>query len=177
MLVIVDNGSGAQDISRILRTQHTIAKPDKIPEKASAFILTDGALGAQKANENLLAKATKPVLGIGAGCLFVGAAFGATLKAVAKTEKQERIALKKPCPLTVEMKKSLTVIEKYQHVIDALPDNFGVVASSPKYDYEIIQELEKPFFGVQFLPEKGLDGRTILANFERFVDVWEKYHK
>lgn len=177
MLVIVDNGSGTQEISRLLRMQHVVAKPDKIPDKASAFILSDGSLAAQKANEKLLAKVQKPVLGVGAGCLFVGTAFGATLKSVPKTEKHEHISLKKPCPLTVEMKKSLIVFEKYQHAFDEVPENFAAIAASPKYEFEIIQEMEKPFFGVHFLPEKGLDGRMILANFERFVVVWEKYHK
>ncbi|MBI2971050.1 MAG: hypothetical protein HYY37_01375 [Candidatus Aenigmarchaeota archaeon] len=176
MLVIVDNGNG-QELASMVRMQHVVAKPDKIPDKASAFILSDGSLSNQKANEKIIGKTDKPVLGVGAGCLFIGTAFGASVKSVPKVEKQEKIMLKKPCPLTVDMKKALLVFEKYQNVFDELPENLGIVASSPKYEYEIIQEMEKPFFGVHFLPEKGGDGRTVLANFERFVEIWGKYHR
>ena len=61
--------------------------------------------------------------------------------------------------------------------VESVPEECNVWASSPKYEHEIISFADKPFFGVQFNPEKGGDGRMILANFERFVGVWEKYHK
>ncbi len=176
MITIVDNGKNAVEISRLLRMQSQVISPSKVDVKASAFILSDGDMKNQKANEKVL-KLSKPVLGIGVGCLFIGAAFGAKIKNVTKTEKQEKIMLKKPCPLTVDMKKALSVFESYQNILDEVPENFCVVASSPKYDFEIIQENENPFFGVHFLPEKGGDGRMILSNFERFVEIWEKYHK
>ncbi len=186
MIAIVDNGKNASEISRFLRMQSQIVSPNKIDsiqtdargvkQSVSAFILSDGDLKNQKASEKVL-KLNKPVLGIGAGCLFVGAAFGAKIKRVPKTEKQERLVIKKPCPLTVDMKKALSVFESYQNILDGVPENFGIVASSAKYEYEIIQEMEKPLFGVHFLPEKGGDGRMILSNFERFVEVWGKYHK
>lgn len=177
MIAIVDNGKNAAEISGLLRMQSQIISPNKVGSvKASAFILSDGDIKNQKANENAL-KVNKPVLGIGVGCLFIGAAFGAKIKSVPKTERQERIMIKKPCPLTVDMKRALSVFESYRNILDGLPENFGVVASSPKYDYEIIQEMEQPFFGVHFLPEKGGDGRMVLSNFERFVEIWGKYHK
>lgn len=178
MLAIVDNGNGAAELSQLIRAENKIIKPPQLGSvKASAYILSDGDVRLQKQNGKLIEKTHKPLLGIGTGCLFVAAAFGAPLKKVAKTERQERITIMKPCPLTLDMKKTLAVFESYQHVLAELPEGFVAAARSPRYEFEIIQHMERPFFGVQFLPEKGGDGRTMLMNFERFVEVWEKYHK
>ncbi len=178
MLVIVDNGKSAAEISKFIRIPSKIVKPTQVDGiKASAYILSDGSMSNQKANEKLIQKSALPVLGIGVGGLFIGSTFGAKIKSVPKTERQERLMLKKPCPLTLDLKRMFTVHESYQHVLTDVPENFVIAASSQKYEYEIIQEMSHPFFGVQFLPEKGGDGLRILDNFIKFVKMWEKYHK
>ncbi len=178
MIVIIDNGKGSAEISRFIRMPNKVVKPSQLDGmKASAYILSDGSMGNQKVNEKLLQKTASPVLGIGAGCMFVGAAFGAKVKNVPKVERQERLMIKKPCPLTLDLKRMFTVHESYQHVFSEVPENFGIAASSQKYEYEIIQEMSRPFFGVQFLPEKGSDGLRILDNFIKFVEIWGRYHK
>mgnify|MGYP001606784681 CR=1 FL=1 len=178
MLVIVDNGNGAEEISRFIRVPSKIIKPSQIGKvKANAYILSDGDMKNQKENEKLIKKGATPVLGIGIGCIFIGSAFGAKIKSVPKTEKQERLTLKRPCPLTNDIKRVFAVHENYKHVLSELPENFTVAASSQKYEYEIIQEMSMPLFGVQFLPERGLDGITILNNFTQFIEMWKKYHK
>lgn len=175
MLAIIDNGKAAE-IARCIRMQSKIIKPSDFDRKASAYILSDGSLSNQKANEKIIASVEKPLLAVGAGCLFLGATYGAKIKPL-KRSGTESLTLKKPCSLTTNMKKMITVVESHQNVLDALPENLFVNASSQKYEYEIISEMEKPFFGVQFLPEKGGDGLQILNNFVKFVEVWEKYHK
>lgn len=178
MLLIVNNGKGAEEISRSLRMQNKIVKPSEAGSiKASAYILSDGSLSHQKDNEKIIKNSTKPVLGIGAGSLFIAAAFGGKIKKAGKVERQERILLEKPSPLTLDMKKNFTVFESYENVIEELPEIFTPMARSPEYNFEIILHVENPLFGVQFNPEKGADGRMILANFEKFIAVWEKYHK
>lgn len=178
MLVIVDNGKGAGEISRFLRMPNNVVKPSQLDGmKARAYILSDGSMSNQKVNEKLVQKSASPILGVGAGCMFVGTSFGAKMKSVPKVERQERLMIKKPCPLTLDLKRMFTVHESYQHVFSEVPENFGIAASSQKYEYEIIQEMSHPFFGVQFLPEKGGDGLRILDNFVKFVEIWERYHK
>jgi GMP synthase-like glutamine amidotransferase len=176
MLVIVDNGKGSNEIVNSIRASKIVTNPKKFVE-GSAYILSDGDLKNEKDNIKLINKIDKPILAIGSGYLFLASAFGAKIKKVPKTEKKERIMIKKPCPLVLDLKRAFEVFECYQHVISDLPENFGVIAKSHHYEFEIIQDIEKPFFGVHFCPEQGLDGRKVINNFVNFVDLWEKYHK
>lgn len=173
MLQIVDNGKGAEQIARMVRGAKTIVKPEKIDSKASAYILSDGELKNQKANEKLIKSTDKPLLAIGAASLFLVGAYGAKA-AKGKPEKQVRVKIDHPCSLTLDMKKMFVAFSSCDWMIDELPENFEVFASS-KYP-EIIGEIEKPFFGVHFNPEMGADGMKIIDNFVKFVEVWEKYH-
>lgn len=176
MLAVIDNGKGAEEIARSVRGK--VVAPNKIPN-ASAYVLSDGILSKenQKANLEFIKKLDKPLLAIGLGCSFLGSVYGATIKELKSEQKQERLSVVKPCPLVLDLKKFFTVLKSCKYTINELPDNFGIIASSSSCEFEIIQEFEKPFFGVQFNPELGMEGRKILDNFAKFVDVWEKYHK
>ena len=176
MLVIVDNGKGANEIANCVRTSKKVVNPKDFTD-GSAYILSDGELKNEEDNIKLINKIEKPLLAIGSGYLFLGSAFGAKIEKVPKTEKKERIMIRKPCPLVLNLKKAFDVFECYQHILTSVPDNFGIIARSQKYEFEIIQEFEKPFFGVHFCPELCLDGRKIIDNFVKFVEVWRKYHK
>lgn len=175
MIIIVDNGKGAEQIARLIRGSKEIVKPDKIPPKASGYILSDGDVKNQKHNEKLIQSTDKPLLAIGTSSLFLATAFGAKIKNGAKSGKQERIKLERPCPLTLDLKKMFTAFKSCSSVIEDLPENFDVFASS-KYPFEMIGETEKPFFGVHFNPEMGADGMKVIDNFVKFAEVWEKYH-
>lgn len=177
MIAIVDNGKGADEIARFLRAQKDIVKPkDAASAKASAYILSDGDLKHQKDNVKLIEKTNRPVLGIGAGYVFLGAAFGA--KAVpTKGDKIERVKIERPSPLTLDMKRVFSVVQTVTHGFQDIPENFDVFASSSKYEFKIIQDNEKPLFGVHFNPEQGSEGSKILDNFAHFVEMWGKYHK
>jgi GMP synthase-like glutamine amidotransferase len=177
MIVIIDNGTGAEEISRFVRMPKKIVKPTEAAStKGTGYILTDGDVKHMKHNIDLIKKTNTPLLAIGHGYIFLGTAFGATHKS-GKVSKNERIIVERPCPLLVDMKKNLMVIKSCKSIFEDLPKNFDVVATSKNYDFEIIQESEKPFFGVQFNPELGGDGLKIIDNFAKFVEVWEKYHK
>lgn len=173
MLVIVDNGKGTDNIARLIRGQKVIAKPEKIPS-ASAYILSDGDMKNQKHNEKLIKSTDKPVMGIGAGSLFLAAAYGAKISK-SKAEKQASVKIEHACPLTLDMKKMFVAFKSCDSAIEEVPENFSVFASS-KYPFEIIGENEKPFFGVHFNPEMGADGMKVIDNFVKFVEIWKKYH-
>ena len=177
MIVIVDNGKGANDIAMFIRGPKEIMKPsDALKAKSSGFILSDGDMKHQKDNIKIIEKSGKPILGIGAGYIFLGMAYGAKPKE-GKVEKTDRVKIEHPCPLTLDLKRMFVVMQSCGHVFAELPENFNVIASSPKYEFKIIGESEKPFFGVHFNPEMGGDGPKIIDNFVKFIDVWEKYHK
>ncbi len=175
MLVIVDNGKGAEQISRMIRGHSTIVKPNKVPKDASAIILTDGDAKNQKANEKIIKTFNKPLLAIGMASLFLGTAYGAKI-VPGKFPKNERVKMERPCAVLLDMKRMFTVVKDCDNGLDDLPENFDVMASS-KYPFEVIAEMERPYFGVHFNPELGGDGMKIIQNFINSVEVWEKYHK
>jgi len=174
MLQIIDNGKGAEQIARLVRGQKVVVKPEKADMKSSAFILSDGDMKNQKHNEKIIKGTDKPLLAIGVASIFLVGAYGAK-SAKGKPEKQVRVKIDRPCSLTLDMKKMFVAFSNCDGVIDELPENFEVFASS-KYP-EIIGEVEKPFFGVHFNPEMGADGIKIIDNFVKFVEIWEKYHR
>lgn len=176
VIVVVDNGRG-NDIARFLRLPNKVVAPkNAMKEKANGYILSDGDPKNLEANLGIL-DISLPTLGIATGCLFIGTAFGGEVAKLKKVERQENVSLKKPCPLTLDMKRTFAVLKSCQYGFNVLPENFDVIAASRTYEFEIIQDHDNPFFGVQFNPELGMDGRKILDNFERFVEVWEKYHE
>lgn len=175
MLIVVDNGQ-ANDVAKSIRGKYSIVSPKNIPSNGSAYILSDGDEKNQSLNVKFIQKTNKPVLGIGVGCIFIATAGGAKVKKVPKVKRQERLVVKKPCPLTLDFKRNFAVMENYSHIIEELPENFVVAASSPKYEYEVIQDMQRPLFGVHFSPA-ALDGLRIVNNFVKFVEVWEKYHR
>jgi len=178
MIGIIDNGKGADKISQLVKGKKTVVTPEKAKtlENFSAVILSDGNIKNEKANLKLLETAAGPVLGIGAGAMFIGTAFGSTYKEV-KPEKQKMLRLVKPGPIVRDLKKTFKVACECGYAFNEITENFGVVASSPKNEFEILQDMETPFFCVSFNPELGFDGITIIKNFQTFVEVWKKYNK
>jgi GMP synthase-like glutamine amidotransferase len=177
MIVIVDNGKGAQQLAQLIRMKNAVTDPKKVPDKASAYILSDGTANKDvQKNIDKILKSNKPVLGVGLGAAYLAAAFGASIKET-KSSRQERVSIKKPCPLLLDLRRVFAVVKDSKYAINEAPENFFVMASSQKYPFEVIMDNQNPFFGVAFNPELGGDGRMILTNFERFVEMWEKYHK
>ena len=125
-------------------------------------------------NVKLIKHANSPILAVGAGAAFLAAAYNAPLTKK-KCEKTKIIKVKKASPLLLDFKKIFKAEDTCPVVIQELPENFYPVASSQHYEYEIVHETEKPFFGVHFTPTT-LDTLNVLRNFERFLVVWEKYH-
>jgi GMP synthase (glutamine-hydrolysing) len=177
MIVIVDNGKGAENITRFIRVPKQVIKPSEIAKtKASGWILSDGGSKNMKTNIELIKKCNKPLLAIGAGAVFLASSFGAQAASI-KNAKQLRVKIERPSPLVLDMKKVFSAVNDCQQGIQDLPENFDVFASSAKYEFEIIGHNENPFFGVHFNPELGEEAMKILDNFVKFVGIWEKYHE
>jgi len=178
MIAIIDNGSGAEQIASIIKSKKEIVKPNEIKTTSRAYIISDGALNAvaQKNIVKLVQNSKSPIMGIGIGCAYIGAAYGAKIKAT-RQPKQDRLTIKTPCPLLLDLKKFFSVMRNCQYILEDVPENFSPIASSAKYEFEVMQDIKKPVFGVNFNPELGADGIKILQNFEKFVRLWENYHK
>ncbi len=179
MIVIVDNGKGSEEISQILRFKNEIVSPkEAMSEKPRAYILTDGSMKKDNhaACEKIIKMAKEPVLGIGLGAAIIAASYGAKIRGVKTKQSEERIVLKKPCPLLLDLKRNFVAVKSSSYTIDALPENFTEVASS-KAGAEAFMEVVQPHFGVQFNPELGCDGQLVLNNFAKLVEIWEKYHR
>src|SRR3989338_8880595 len=138
VIIVVDNGRG-NDVSKFLRLPNKVVAPNNaMKEKANGYIFSDGNPKNLEANINILKKSSVPVLGIATGCLFVGAAFGGEVSKLKRFEKQESVSVKKPCPLTLDMKRTFAVAKSCEYGMNSLPENFDVIASSRNYEYEII---------------------------------------
>ena len=178
MITILDNGKGAEEISRLLRTKNQVVKPGEKAE-GSAFILTDG-VSTKKIEKDIvkIIKKNVPVLAIGLGAFYIYEMFGAKIKKTADKDKkqQEKLIIEKSSPLLRDFKKFFTVVSNCCYESDGLPENFYVLAASKLNDYWVVQDSEMPLFCINFNPELGLDGVKLLGNFEKFIDVWEKYH-
>ena len=178
MLLVVDNGIGVEEIARMIRIPHEVVNAKDVGKtKASGYILTDGDEKHKNANIEIINNSKMPVLAIGAGCAFLAEAFDSVVKKCPKVERMEMLKVERPGPLVVDMKRNFSVHDSYSWKIEEMTENFDVVARSPKYDFEMIMDMENPFFGVHFAPWKGGDGMMVLQNFVKFVEVWEKYHK
>ena len=177
MIAIVDNGKGADQIAGFVRRAKEIVKPSEaLKSKADGFILSDGDMKNQAANIKIIKSLNKPLLAVGSAYIFLAVAYGAKIKE-SKLDKMDTVKVKRSCPLTLDLKKVFMVMQNCSHVLTDLPQNFETIASSSKYEFKIIQEMEKPFFGVHFNPELGKDGLKVLDNFVNFVEFWGKYHR
>jgi len=184
MIVIVDNGKGADRIAQLVRGSK-IVKPNAVPD-AEAYILSDGPLtpATEKANIALIKSKKVPILGIGAGYMCVGLAYGAKAKASA-CSKNERLTVAQRSPILLDLKKNFSAMTEQKQMLDALPEELGVIAACPKNPNAAIQhganldapvDPPLPHFGVHFNPELGMEAIVILRNFAHFVDMWAKYH-
>ncbi|MBI5061172.1 MAG: hypothetical protein HZB67_02560 [Candidatus Aenigmarchaeota archaeon] len=182
MIVIIDNGKGANEIASIIRSSKVV-KPSSIPD-ASAYIVSDGANANNKDVISFVKKNSKPLLAIGAGYLQLGVAFGSTIRPF-NISGSERLTIKQRSPILLDLKKSFSVVCSQKHILSECPECFGPIASSAKNELAAIQhgaslveavENPLPLFGVHFNPESGGDGRKIVDNFVKFVEIWNKYH-
>jgi len=177
IIAVVDNGNGSKIASMIPFTK--LIKPKDFNKvKASAYILSDGPYSkvAQEANSKIIESTEVPILGIGIGYIYVGSMYDCKIKEVKKTKKRNVFRIMHNSPLLVDMRR-VDAFQEYTHVLENVPEDLLLIAASPECKHEIIQDMVQPIFGIHMNPELGGDGKLILNNFLRFVEVFEKYHK
>ncbi|MEM7813810.1 MAG: hypothetical protein QW548_02850 [Candidatus Aenigmatarchaeota archaeon] len=183
-IAIIDNGRGADRLAQLVRGSK-IVKPSAVPT-ADAYILSDGQLSpaVEKANISLIKSNNAPILGIGAGYLCIGLAYGAKTKP-ASCSRNERITITQRSPILLDLKKTFTAVVEQKLRLDELPPALGSVAACPKNPNAVVQhganldspaDSPLPQFGVHFNPELGMEGMAVLNNFLHFVEMWKKYH-
>lgn len=91
-----------------------------------------------------------------------------------KKKDKRAVSVKKASPLLLGLKKKFIVMGGDGAIKD-LPEDFEVIANSPN-GIEVFQHIEFPIFGTSFKPD-GVEGKKIINNFIKFLEVWEKYHK
>jgi GMP synthase-like glutamine amidotransferase len=180
MIIILDNGRNAEKLASMIRGPKKIIPASGFRElKASAFILSDGTPTKenQRANLTLIDSTESPILGIGLGYLYLVAAFGGEVIPNTSRQRKVDVTIKENCPLLLGLKKRFSVSKESKFTVKNLPEQFTCVASSSDNEFEIIEGIDFPFFGVHFNIETTPHGRPVLNNFLKFTEVWSKYHR
>lgn len=178
-ICIIDNGKGAQELAKLIPSSTIFSAKDyqkALKGNYDAYVLTDGDTDEKKqdAAADILDAASKPVLAIGFGYLCLGAMMGADVVECKPIKKNAVLPVKHGSPLTTDLK-AINVYQEFDMKLENIPDDVMMIAPIPTGD--IIQDVEHPCIGINFLPEKSKDGPMILKNFLKFVEVYDQYHK
>lgn len=146
---------------------------DALILSGSADLITRGAYS--KSYIEFLRYNTIPCLGICYGHQIMAKAFGVTISSYLKRiESNETVRIIKNNLLFKDLPPEILVTESHLEYITLnglASAGFEVLANSPSCEVEAIKHIEKPFYGVQFHPERsGMIGKTIFKNFFDIVN-------
>lgn len=152
---------------------NTIAYEDLVKDQVDGVVLSGGAprigLTGDLGNCNeILEKATFPVLGICAGHQYMARFFGGEAKPcnIPEFGKVELTLLKKNA-LFQGVPETSIVWESHNDEVIVLPQVFEVLAESENCKIQAMKHQKKPFYGLQFHPEVEHTeyGEKIFSNF------------
>jgi GMP synthase (glutamine-hydrolysing) len=117
-----------------------------------------------------LPKIQIPILGICGGCQALAIAHGGSVAKVARHIQGYRtVELEDKDTLLAGLPARIRVMQSHYEEVKQLPPKFVRIARSEDTDNEAMKHEEKPFYGVQFHPERwnqeNLAGKKILENF------------
>lgn len=179
MLLIIDCGyKYIHQLQRIVddyEDAETIAIYDLNPEKLGAYqgiIISSAQITVEnnsfgKYLEKLMPilATDLPILGIGIGHHLLGLLHQALPSYQSYTYDFQKIAIIADSPLFDRLPLDIEMMADHAGTI-SIPPGFNLLASSDKSINESMQHTEKPYFGVQFLPElSGNHGGLIIENF------------
>jgi len=141
---------------------------DALILSGSADLIVRGAYS--KSYIEFLRYNTIPCLGICYGHQIMAKAFGVTISSYLKRiESNETVRIIKNNLLFKDLPPEILVAENHLEYValnELASAGFEVLANSPSCEVEAIKHIEKPFYGVQFHPERsGAIGKTIFRNF------------
>ena len=146
---------------------------DLVKEEINGLVLSGGAPrigleGSLGNTDELLEKASFPVLGICAGHQYMARFFGGQVKPAEKPEfgKVELTIIKKDVFFEGVAEKSI-VWESHNDEVIKIPKDFELLASSENCSIQAMRHKNKPFYGLQFHPEVEHTeyGEKIFKNF------------
>ncbi len=141
---------------------------DALILSGSADLITRGAYS--KSYVEFLRYNSIPCLGICYGHQILAKAFGVSISAYLKRiERNETVRIIKNDLFLKDLPPEIIVAENHLEYValnELASAGFEVLANSPSCEVEAIKHIEKPFYGVQFHPERsGTIGKTIFRNF------------
>lgn len=182
---IVDNGTTLlEKLKNLLPGGEEVVCFDSFDARAAAtadvIVLSGSSIGPLYGNEqkyaqeiNFIKSAQVPIIGICFGCELIVHALGGTLKRL-EGHKHGRVEI------TVIDKKELFcgketffAFENHRWGIDALPDDFEILAVS-EHGPEVIVNEKRKFYGIQYHPENhtGIyDADDIFLNLFKEVQL------
>jgi GMP synthase (glutamine-hydrolysing) len=119
---------------------------------------------------SVLIQAKIPIFGICLGHQLIGYLYGGELKTLKQPLDEEIVSIKilKRNRLFEGIPTTFKAFEAHSDIVNHLPDDFELLASSRFTKYEAIKHKKRPIYSVQFHPEKsGEVGKTIIKNFVR----------
>ncbi len=109
-----------------------------------------------------------PILGICYGMQLMSKVLGGNVKKGLKREYGEtEVHLNTSSPLFSNLPNNNTCLMSHTDLVDSLPNDFEVIASTDNCPIAGMQNINKKFYGIQFHPEVNntLNGTNIIRNF------------
>lgn len=152
---------------------------DQIPEGTKGIIISNAQVSVHETNtENYQVKIKPifdlnlPVLGIGVGHHLLGLCFDALTAYQPYTNELTEVGIFEDIPLFDKLPQDVSLMEDHAGTI-SIPPSFKLLASSDRSINEAMKHNDKPFYGVQFIPE--LSGNYGAIVIENFVNISVKY--
>lgn len=193
MILLLNNGSRLlPQIKDYLKSRGVAFKdhpyylreaPKQTPE-ITGVLMTGGDIYAYRSEESesnyyVLKKFDVPMLGLCLGNQIMALAHGGEIEKMPK--RQEKVdtvkILDKEDPIFAGIDGDVVLLKKgHKRRVKTTPVDFKVIATSAMNPVEIIRHKDKPIYGIQGHPEKGLDkhGIQILDNFLRMCGELEE---
>lgn len=152
---------------------------DQLPPETKGIIISNAQVSVHETNtENYQEKIKSifdldlPVLGIGVGHHLLGLCFDALTAYQPYTNELTEIGIIEDTPIFDKLPQDVGLMEDHAGTI-SIPHNFKLLASSDRSINEAMKHNDKPFYGVQFIPE--LSGNYGAIVIENFVNISIRY--
>jgi len=152
---------------------------NQIPEGTKGIIISNAQVSVHETNtENYQAKIKSifdldlPILGIGVGHHLLGLCFDALTAYQPYTNELTEVGIIEDTPIFDKLPQDVDFMEDHAGTI-SIPPKFKLLASSDRSINEAMKHNDKPFYGVQFIPE--LSGNYGAIVIENFVNISVRY--
>lgn len=153
---------------------------NQIPEDTKGIIITNAQVSVHESNTDNYQEKIKPifeldipVLGIGFGHHLLGLCFDALPAYQPYTNELTDIGIIEDTSIFDKLPQDIGLMEDHAGTI-SIPPSFKLLASSDRSINEAMRHNEKPFYGIQFIPE--LSGNYGAIVIENFVNISMKYN-